>query len=581
MAFTLVASVTATPGASGGSTAAIDTTGATLLVISCACYDPGGSPPVTDNKGNTWFPLTKRALGVTAVQQFYAKNPTVGSGHVFTFGPYSNAYIFVSVLAYSGADTTAPFDVENGATTAAAAPLTTGSITPSVNGALIVSAWSGMLGATGPTVGTGLTLRHWANPAGGNNLGGASADLIQTTAAAINPSWSWTGTDNVAVTVAAFKPLAGSTAQGRVSQLPLEVLHAPTIIEARVSQLPLEVLHSPTPEVTTVAQVSQVPLEVLHVGGVDQALALDVTQAVVEVSAQQPGVLAVTQLPLEIAWKAPSELHVTQLLIEIIRGKPKCPPANYPFLPACEADLYPVLPAVSADLFPFLPVEDCMDASTFVVNMALAEIGISKSILSLTGDTSQEAYAARLVFSDVMDTVLRDFPWKFATEYAVLPWVAGTVAVPVNPDWTYTYLLPADCVRVRRVCDPSMQRRYTTKPVPFDQRADPTTLRDLLMCNEPGGGQLPAPATGVDPTIQIEYTRRLACPAQVNDAQFREAVVFKLAARLAKALARDSKDADRCLRNYGLALPKAQTQHANDAEPQRPTSEPPDWTMGR
>jgi hypothetical protein len=212
--------------------------------------------------------------------------------------------------------------------------------------------------------------------------------------------------------------------------------------------------------------------------------------------------------------------------------------------------------------------------------MALAEIGISKTIDNLLTDASQEAHCARLIFSDVMDTVLRDHPWKFATEYAALTWKAGTVETPVNPDWTYTYNLPSDCVRVRRVCEPAMQRRYTVTPIPFDQRADPLTQLDLLLCSEPGGGQLEMPEDDV-PTITIEYTRRLTCPAQVNDAQFREAVVFKLAARLAKALARDSKDADRCLRNYAAALPKAQTQHANDSQPQRPVDEPPDWLTGR
>lgn len=239
---------------------------------------------------------------------------------------------------------------------------------------------------------------------------------------------------------------------------------------------------------------------------------------------------------------------------------------------------FPSLPAASVVDLPPLPSEDCMDASTFVCNLALAEIGITNTITNLADDVSQEASLARLVYSDVLDTVLRDHPWKFATEYAALAWVEGSRAAPVNPDWIYTYLLPEDCVRVRRVCDPSQQRRYTATPVPFDQRANADGTRDVLLCNEPGGGLLPV----ADPlTLTVEYTKRLACAAQVNDAQFREALTYKLAARLAKGLARDSKDADRCLRNYLTALPKAQVQHGNTSQVQEPSSGSPDWMRGR
>lgn len=424
---------------------------------------------------------------------------------------------------------------------------------------------------------------------------------------------------------------SSNPAPARVSQLALEVLQAPVsatalrvsqaavevlrsqAIAAQISQVVVEVLRAPAP--TTLATLSQATVEILVETAVPTAAQIVATQLVLEPASRHAGTAAVTalaiepasrqdsavdatQVVVEYAWKhqpvAPF-LRVTQLVIEYLRAPREsdggggtdpqppggCASIDYPLLPACSVTSYPVLPPGSLLDYPVLPAEACMDASTFVVNMALGEIGITKTISNLATDPSQEAYAARLIYTDVMDTVLRDFPWKFATEYAALVWQAGTPSAWVNPDWTYAYLLPSDCVRVRRVCDPAQQRRFTARAIPFDQRADAEGLRDLLLCNEPGGGQLTAPYPGVDPTLTIEYTKRLACSAQVNDAQFREAVVFKLGARLAKALARDSKDADRCLRNYLTALPKAQTQHANDAEPQRPTDEPPDWTRGR
>src|SRR5262245_14682595 len=85
MAISLVASLTAAPGGSGGTTAAIDTTGADLLTFSCAYYS-GLSPTLTvsDSKGNTWIGLTDRAANERGHRYYYAKNATVGTGHTFT-----------------------------------------------------------------------------------------------------------------------------------------------------------------------------------------------------------------------------------------------------------------------------------------------------------------------------------------------------------------------------------------------------------------------------------------------------------------------------------------------------------------
>lgn len=401
------------------------------------------------------------------------------------------------------------------------------------------------------------------------------------------------------VTQAALETLSAPAAAARVTQVVIETLGTPNAVfvatPGRVTQLTVETLQSVPP---SPIRATQVALELFA----QRPAATGATQVVVELFVPVSAGLRTTQAAVELWDGRHAQTRVTQVLVELwarplpcrdiypllpvcgVDGFPVLPDVGldvYPVLPAEGEDRYPVAPAATPDLYPLLPEGYCMDASTFVANMALAEIGITKTIANLAADATQEATLARLVFSDVMDTVLRDFPWKFATEYAALAWIAGTPALPVNPDWTYSYLLPVDCVRVRRVCDPTQQRRYVTTPVPFDQRASGDGSRDVLLCNEPGAGLLAMPTPGDPVTLTIEYTKRLACPAQVNDAQFREAVVYKLAARLAKGLARDSKDADRCLRNYTMALPKAQTQHANDAEPQRPVGDVPDWTKGR
>ena len=218
MAIALVASI-ALAHPTGGTTGPITTTGANLLVVSVAWYvGTSADVAVSDAHSNTWTALTKQATAQSAQRLFYAKNAVVGSGHTvtvtnFAFGSPLSVTTF---FAFSGADTTAPFDVENGATANFGTSLATGSVTPAANGSLIVSGWTGMNGTSNPTVDSGLTLTTAQNPIGGTCLAGAAAYLIQSTAAAINPTWSWTGSDTVADAVAVFKSATAGAAVARV-----------------------------------------------------------------------------------------------------------------------------------------------------------------------------------------------------------------------------------------------------------------------------------------------------------------------------------------------------------------------------
>ena len=108
MAFALIASVST----GAGTTAAIDTTGANLIVVVIAVASI-----------NTEFTESKNAFGAyteaitnsdadgNTVRVFYIFNPTVGSGHTF-----SNAFDWqaIAVAAYSGA-ATSPLDQSGGA----------------------------------------------------------------------------------------------------------------------------------------------------------------------------------------------------------------------------------------------------------------------------------------------------------------------------------------------------------------------------------------------------------------------------------------------------------------------------------
>jgi hypothetical protein len=81
--FQLVAHTGASLNTSPVTTPAIDTTGATLIIIAAA-DDVAPSVP-TDSAGNTWTPLTLWDQGTTMlVRLFYCVNPTTSTSHTFT-----------------------------------------------------------------------------------------------------------------------------------------------------------------------------------------------------------------------------------------------------------------------------------------------------------------------------------------------------------------------------------------------------------------------------------------------------------------------------------------------------------------
>jgi YD repeat-containing protein len=80
----LIASAAALGSSNSVTTAAINTTGANFLVIALS-YSTGATPTLSDNKGNTWTPLTTSAVTGTVTERlYYASNAVVGSGHTFS-----------------------------------------------------------------------------------------------------------------------------------------------------------------------------------------------------------------------------------------------------------------------------------------------------------------------------------------------------------------------------------------------------------------------------------------------------------------------------------------------------------------
>ncbi len=209
MAIALVANV-GVAGLNTSTTSAIDTTGSTLLVINLSGNT--GSATISDSKGNTWTALT--AAGTNAFSQlYYAANPTVGSGHTFTFTGLVVAGA-MQVQAFSGVDTSSPFDQESGfGGGAAASGQNPGALTASVASELFVTGYEKENGSSDVySVDSSFILTDQATFTAGSNYGGAMAYKVSSTAE--NPFWSdnHTTTGRNGATMATFLPATGVSA---------------------------------------------------------------------------------------------------------------------------------------------------------------------------------------------------------------------------------------------------------------------------------------------------------------------------------------------------------------------------------
>lgn len=222
-AIALVASTRAVSADGTGATVTtpgVDTTGATLLVAVVSDWPSTGPSGISDSKGNTWRTLTSR---VTTVRNriLYAWDHggtalSVGSGH--TISTTSGNFQTIDFLAFSGTQTSSdPLGQQNG-TTANAASVSAGSITPATNGEVII-AGVGEDGSNTLSINSGFTITNQDPFVGGAHFGGAAAYLVQATAAAINPAWSAAGSFNAALNIVSFKaPAAASSVVSRRSE---------------------------------------------------------------------------------------------------------------------------------------------------------------------------------------------------------------------------------------------------------------------------------------------------------------------------------------------------------------------------
>lgn len=211
MAITLVASVSAAPGANGGTSAAIDTTGATLIVVASSYYGGGTASVITDAKSNVYTTVNTYSGSLTSIRLFYKLSPAVGTGHTFTVTA-SGAAPTLFVYAFAGV---ASYQTESGAGSGGSvASLACGSVTPAANGALVYTGTGGIAATVDTIAPAGFSTPVTKTFVSGTNMQGSAAYYIQPTAAGINPTWSYSpSVGSVAVGCAVFLASVGAAVE--------------------------------------------------------------------------------------------------------------------------------------------------------------------------------------------------------------------------------------------------------------------------------------------------------------------------------------------------------------------------------
>ena len=202
---------------SGGTnqTGNINTTGATLIVISVAT-DANTGFTLSDSASNTWTKVASYGPSIASYSNefitfFYCISPTTSATHNFTVtGTYSAGSAAIFVQAYNASGTITLDQNTGSAYTSSQSSIAPGSITPSTPNQLVISAmrYDGG-GHYSPFCGSGFTVTDSLTDDYDYQYGGGMAYLLQGSAAAVNPSWTWSnGNTSGSAWVGSFKLVA-------------------------------------------------------------------------------------------------------------------------------------------------------------------------------------------------------------------------------------------------------------------------------------------------------------------------------------------------------------------------------------
>lgn len=191
---------------SGGTSPAVSTVGANLIVVGVSNYQTP-LPTFSDNQGNTYTQIgaTISSAAIVYTRLFFAISPIVNASHTWTTAG-ATTYSTLGALAFRGSLGSGSYDqTTNNSLSVTATSLATGSITPTQNNEMIVAVLGVNNGGTSFAVSIGaLPINVPTSP--GVYEGLMMMYYNQATAAAINPNFTWTTAEYAAAIIASFAP---------------------------------------------------------------------------------------------------------------------------------------------------------------------------------------------------------------------------------------------------------------------------------------------------------------------------------------------------------------------------------------
>ena len=180
-----------------------------------------------------------------------------------------------------------------------------------------------------------------------------------------------------------------------------------------------------------------------------------------------------------------------------------------------------------------------------ICNLALSRLGSSLLITALSDNTTQ-AIQANLIYENVRDMTLEDFPWTFATRSAALT----EQTTETHPFFDFVYTYPT-CLKVLRV---------------FAEDAEKTSREEFAVYNHYAAGPPVVEVKRIASDIEdayAEYVVSVADPTLFTYA-FVDALAWKLASQLAIPVTGDASKVQLLDAQYQFALSRAKASDANE-----------------
>ena len=209
-----------------------------------------------------------------------------------------------------------------------------------------------------------------------------------------------------------------------------------------------------------------------------------------------------------------------------------------------------------------------------ISNMALRHLAQTAGIVDFDNDASEAAEACRVFYDQVLEEVLRDFPWTFATVITPLTLVDGP-SPPASTAYACSYRYPVDCLKLRRIINPNAPRiELQSTRIPYRVTRDDAGLV-ILTDFEPVAATATTPAQP-----EVEYTS-VVDDTGLYPADFAQTCALLLATYIAPSLTAGDrfKLGEKAMAKYEWARLRAQNNAINEQQPDQPPDA--EWIQAR